>query len=490
MSNTRVIADIDLSLYFTRGKTWLRDTVSSLKKAEFVHDERLVFRLDQPDIYDYATDKGEIESYLDQLLDEFDIPSYFVVKQFLAEKNIRRYDDTKCALPWVHLYVMPGNGNILPCCIAEDDGVSNVSDHPTVSDAVNSVSMKKIRAAMMQHQRPINCQACYRSEDLGFVSSRMRANREWPNVDFRAEDDGSIEPNFKFLHASLDNICNFKCRTCDAKFSSSIEQESKKIWNLDSPSVTKNRTVFKQFNDSVLQGIDNIERFTFSGGEPLLMQDHYDMLDALLAKNRTEVELSYVTNFSNLSFKNKHVLDYWNQFRDVNVMISLDAMESRAQYIRHGTVWKDILANITIVREKSPHVNLIVTSIHSIYNCFHLMDFQRFLLSQERFSAKDLRTQPAIGDNNSLGLLPISMRSDLKQAINDHLAWLDTQESSHDLQQDWRKSVNVLDNEDLSHLLPRFLDHVKLLDAYRQEDFFATFPELAGLKNYIEHNQE
>ena len=53
-----------------------------------------------------------------------------------------------------------------------------------------------------------------------------------------------------------------------------------------------------------------VEEIYFAGGEPLLMEEHYRILNRLVDDGRTEeVTLKYNTNFSTMAYKKTNVLD-------------------------------------------------------------------------------------------------------------------------------------------------------------------------------------
>ena len=88
----------------------------------------------------------------------------------------------------------------------------------------------------------------------------------------------------------------------------------------------------------------SVQEIYFAGGEPLVMEEHYRILNRLVEMNRAhEVTIKYNTNFTNLQYKKTNVLDLWLLFKKVEVGASLDAYGERAEYIRSGCNWDDIV---------------------------------------------------------------------------------------------------------------------------------------------------
>jgi sulfatase maturation enzyme AslB (radical SAM superfamily) len=140
----------------------------------------------------------------------------------------------------------------------------------------------------------------------------------------------------------------------------------------------KDGSILEQFD----QHIDCLEQIYFAGGEPLIMREHYVLLDKLLAAGRTDVKLQYNTNFSELQFKDKHVFEYWSQFRDVRVGASLDGMGKHAELVRKGTQWDQIEKNRSLMMELVPHVKFSVNCTVSSLNVLHALEFHKDWVSR------------------------------------------------------------------------------------------------------------
>ena len=114
-------------------------------------------------------------------------------------------------------------------------------------------------------------------------------------------------------------------------------------------------------------GILTVEEACWAGGEPIITEEHYKILDFWI-ENDIDVRLRYTTNFSNLYFKKKSILEYWNSFKDVRIAASLDAMGARGELIRAGTNWNRIEKNRISMIEECPDVYFEITPTVSIMN--------------------------------------------------------------------------------------------------------------------------
>lgn len=318
-------------------------------------------------------------------------------------KVLHNVEETKgfCVLPWIHFHAWPDK-RVLPCCIADSNMPVSDTDKDTVLDIMNSDRFKEIRLEMLQDKKIAECQRCYSLEDYGVWSLRQSNNRRrFESVRDLVEntnEDGSInEFKLKYLDIRFSNLCNMKCRTCGPacssrwaeEFSQKHGKEHLKVFNMEKIVTSNNEedVLMTKLRPHLL----DVEEVYFAGGESLITNEHYDILDYWLEHNHTNVELTYTTNFLTLRYKNKNALDYWKKFKDVRIWASLDGMGKVLEVMRHGAIWDDIHENIVRVKTEAPHVKFGVTPTISIWNVFHFPKFHRFMLDNNLMGIEDLR---------------------------------------------------------------------------------------------------
>jgi radical SAM protein with 4Fe4S-binding SPASM domain len=333
--------------------------------------------------------------------------------------------NTFCVLPWIHIYANP-NGDVLPCCVASKK-VGNLHES-TIIEIWNSEEYKKLRRMMLNNQRPEHCSDCYLVEDRGIVSKRQNDYRNLNHL-VDANIDDSPDFNIKFLDIRWSNICNFKCKTCSGSFSSKwAESEgNKKIFMFAGGE--DNEKLYKD----LLPYLHQTKRINFGGGEPLLTDKHYEILEYLISINSTDVHLVYNTNLSKLSYKGKSVTKLWNQFKKISVFASIDSWGGRAEYIREGTNWNSIEENIRIVRKESPHIKLEMNVTVSIFNLYTLLDFIDYmydkklfegqpnfynLINPDHYSANIILDKNSLIENLTSKTYPIHIQQQLDKVIN------------------------------------------------------------------------
>ena len=143
--------------------------------------------------------------------------------------------------------------------------------------------------------------------------------------------------------------------------------------------------------DQLIPHLDTIEEVYFAGGEALITPQHYEILDYWISKGHTDVKLRYTTNFSNLKYKSKSIIDYWKKFKDVRIAASLDTFGERAEYSRKGTEWDKIISNRNIMLKECPDVYFEITPTVSIFSIHSLFEFHKSWVEQGLLDINNIR---------------------------------------------------------------------------------------------------
>ena len=231
---------------------------------------------------------------------------------FLKDLLLKR-SDTFCMIPWVHMHTTP-TGQGAPCCIsnscADNRGVGN-SNRNSLADLVNSPKMKKLRLDMIKGTKNPECGNCHKHDDQGVPSFRTQSNKTWEKhfddvIETTDMNTGRII-NFRMRYFDIrfSNICNFKCRTCGSAFSSKWEQEdleSREQSGLPMYAMELEQGNSEEFLLQVLKQVPNFEIAYFAGGEPLITEEHYRLIDEMIKTGNTDIQLRYNSNISNFTF--------------------------------------------------------------------------------------------------------------------------------------------------------------------------------------------
>lgn len=394
-----------------------------------------------------------------------------------------------CMYPWTHLYVHP-TGEIGPCC-ASERWVGNLKQN-TLQEIWNQQPMKDLRLSMLSDSPASACKRCYEMEAAGAGSLRILANKTFAHhIDLvdKTNIDGSLD-EFKMLRwdVRFNNLCNLKCRICHHVCSSSWHQDLAKL-DPDWAKANPKSFLFAGRHETdtweqVLPHLDHAEEIYFAGGEPLMMQEHFDILNELERKQRFDVKLFYNTNFTHVQLKNRDVFDYWKKFKNVEVAASLDGSGERGEYMRKGTDWHTVVANRKRMMEVCPNVSFRVSSTASILNVLHLPDFHKEwvelgLITPEEFFVGLLKDPMYY----RVDMATQDMKDQVNEKYQQHLAWLEPLDTLGRATNSFRSVLNFMNKTDNKQLLPEFWNKTQQLDTLRNESVLQVIPELEILKN-------
>ena len=304
--------------------------------------------------------------------------------------------DKFCVLPWISLETSP-IGTVRPCCLAEEEIVDdngNKFDLNTANFAniQNSQYMQTLRQDFLDAQQPSACRKCWREERAGRTSKRMhtldRLKHMLPDQTWTAD----AKP-LMFLDLKLGNICNLKCRICGSWSSSQFAVEE--LANLgpnEDRRTNHHYQMLKQgawprenltFWSEIDQVVDQIRYIEFTGGEPFMIQEHFDMLQGLVDRGIAgNIEIHYNTNGTQYP---KDADEIWKHFKLVEIAFSIDDVGERFEYQRTNAVWKEVCRNIgwfRTLREHYSNIRLQVCSTVNVFNVLYLEELAQWIDQQ------------------------------------------------------------------------------------------------------------
>ena len=304
--------------------------------------------------------------------------------------------DKFCILPWVSLETSP-IGTVRPCCLAEEEIIDNDGNKFDLNTAnfvniQNSQYMQNLRQEFLDTKQPSACRKCWREERAGRTSKRMhtldRLKHMLPDQTWTAD----AKP-LMFLDLKLGNICNLKCRICGSWSSSTFAVEE--LAALPPGEDKKNNhhyTMLKQgawprenpsFWKEIDQVVDQIQYIEFTGGEPFMIQEHFDMLQGLVDRGIAHsIEIHYNTNGTQYPEDADAI---WKHFKLVEIAFSIDDLSERFEYQRTNAVWKEVCRNIgwfRTLREHYTNIRLQVCSTVNVFNVLYLEELAQWIDQQ------------------------------------------------------------------------------------------------------------
>ena len=275
----------------------------------------------------------------------------------------------KCILPWISIEATP-MGTTRPCCLATDE-IPNINlKKNTLEQAFRSDYMKDLRRAFSEDKKPGQCRNCWREEKAGKKSKREYMLEKFKHIEV---DYNNIEgEELVFLDLKLGNICNLKCRICGSWSSSKWAKEE-----LDYVNDSKNHIArtwleegqwprkSKQFWTQLDEILPQVKYFEFTGGEPWMIKQHFDLLQRAVDKGYAkDIDVHYNTNTT--QFPKDPTI--WQHFKHVQIAFSVDNTEERFEYERFGAKWRTSNTNIKKVHKLRDQNYPITTQLCATWN--------------------------------------------------------------------------------------------------------------------------
>ena len=288
-----------------------------------------------------------------------------------------KQNKTFCMAPWVHTYIGPDNRRNL-CCVSN----INFDENQELKDAWNSNKIKNVRKKMLNGEE---IEECYRCDPDAEHSYRKYWNYKFSDKIGDVISKTNQEGEFSGLPISVDyrtNICNFKCKTCNEIFSSSIHQEYHKLGLISddhaeyhSNILANNGRIIKNEIDFLIENSEIVDMY-WAGGEPLHFKEHWESLEKLINLNKSEnVYLRYSSNLSTLTWKNNHLLDFIDKFKFTELYCSLDGTSDIGEWVRTNLIYGNFLNNLKqIVDYKNANPNKIKVVIQPVLTLPTLID--------------------------------------------------------------------------------------------------------------------
>ena len=402
----------------------------------------------------------------------------------IEEHELLTQSQNFCMLPWVHIHGW-SDGNAYPCCMSDpDEPIGNLRDN-TLEEVWNNKAYRTMRLNMLNDKPSKECVKCYEKERNGFYSLRNESNRNFAYSikDMSTTPDGSSPPNPIYWDVRFTNLCNFRCRMCGPAFSSNWVNEYNSMYGPSDIEKISYARGNKQLNWEMIEPyIDNLHKIYWAGGEPLMMEEHWRIMDELIKRDKLDVSLVYNTNFSEVKYKGRSVFDMWKLFDDVSIGASLDGMGDRAEYIRKGTVWDTILKNRYDMLDVCPDVDFFPSATLQVLNAYHLPDFHNDWVARGLIGVYDFHVNILQGpDYYRLTILPDYMKNEVKSLYEEHISSIAEADDIKRATNGFESAINFMYSEDRTDLIPKFRQEITKYDQFRNEVFDNVFPELKGL---------
>ena len=225
----------------------------------------------------------------------------------------------------------------------------------------------------------------------------------------------------------------------------------------------------QNFWDNLLPHIDELRYVYVNGGEPLLIDKHLGFLEALVEKGVAKnVTLVYSTN---TTVSGEDYEDAWKEFKEVQLMWSIDDIQRRNEYMRYPAKWETTTETIDWFKGlESRHDNIFCSILQtiSILNIYYLKEFHEYFKDIVPYVSPNYVTEP---DYYDPAILPINIKEKILEKAKGEIFYDNVK--------------NYLTIERDENLLFRFFDITNRQDIIRKEKYKDVFPEFYDLiKDY------
>lgn len=340
-----------------------------------------------------------------------------------------------CAAKWLNATIWLGSGTTASChhppahkIPLEEVAVNFTAIH-------NTKHKKLMRKMMLEGERPMECEYCWKMEDMGkdAVSDRVFKTIIYTEQDIKkiAELPWEQDVTLKTLEISFDRVCNLACSYCNASFSTTWAKDIKvngPYQNL----VSDGAGAFKQdgswaepykndednpYIKSFWQWWDNglskeLDELRITGGEPLMSGNTWKLLD-WFGEQQSDMRFAINTNLIAKDDIITKLIDKTKDIKNLHIYTSCEAVGEQAEYIRDGFNYATWKKNIMRLQHEG---NLKGLHVMMTINSLCLFSITEFL--DEIYAMKELSNSR--DPNVSLNLLRFpSFQSPL--ALPDHI---------------------------------------------------------------------
>ncbi len=342
-----------------------------------------------------------------------------------------------------------------------------------------SAELEQLRQDFRDNKKSSVCNRCWHEEQNGIKSLRRRLyDVETGSSDYSFATPEAVEQRLQDYHAGPlvltiknGNLCNAKCRVCHPGDSSRWIEDSVKLHELTGKQYYRMDQVERNWSDAQLEEIltlsQNLVRLELFGGEPTYNKQVARLLTQLVERGLSKNIVVYINTNGGMFIPDRFpVLD---QFKGVELGVSIDGVGSQFNYIRHGIDYDQMVLNVKRMQQyfEQQGIPYFIDAISTvnILNVFYLPEIKSAVtefLPLEPFW--NLLVNPE-------HLFVKNMPDQIKQTV---IAKLESDPS-------FEQIINVIQQPADPAKWTEFVEITGALDQIRNENFAVTFPELHEL---------
>jgi organic radical activating enzyme len=403
-----------------------------------------------------------------------------------------------CVAKWKQVTVLLQSGQTHSCHHPQPHKVplDELASNPSALH--NTVHKKLQRKLMLEGKRPVECDFCWRVEDLGGVSDRiLKSGSDWSqeHIERLAFLPWNHDVSPSYLEVSFSNVCNMACAYCGPINSTRWQKDIYEHgpYNSSEHSQKGGPRIFRDDNNPYLQAFwkwlptiyGDLSAIRVTGGEPLLSPDTFRLLEYVLENPNPELMVAVNSNLNvdpSIIHTLTNLLGRLNgKVRELHAYVSLDTFGEQATYIRDGLDFTLFTENIRkLVEMKHVQVTVMCT-----FNALSLPSFDKLIsyvaeLKKEAHVVLDI---PYLRYPEFMSVRVLDQDyvvSRLEELIQQAESLVFFSWEVHKLRWllDWAKSP--ISEISLKKMRIDFYRFFSDFDRRRGRNFTATFPELAN----------
>jgi MoaA/NifB/PqqE/SkfB family radical SAM enzyme len=324
-----------------------------------------------------------------------------------------------CAVPFSHIYYF-SDGYAYPCpMLAGKEKFRLGKNTDLIEDLWNSSVMKEMRLKMLNNKLIIEC---HNKCNININSCKKHLGEEAIERNLKqinsTASDGTLPLNFSIWNIMDSNRCNLACNYCNGDYSNR---------HLNGGLIRKSFTLDYNMLDIYKEHISSVEEVWFAGGEPVILESTYNLLELLKSKKES-VRIRFITNLMFIEFRGIKVYELLKEFKDVIIFGSWDLDGTIGEYIRYGNKSETIIKNINYIN--SLGLKFVLQPVMSIFNIFNFSDFHKRMFDLGVLKKDNIRYYVLSGpDYFRFSILPSKVKDIVTENLNEYSRWLGVSEN-------------------------------------------------------------
>lgn len=366
-------------------------------------------------------------------------------------------------MPWIHFHV--GNKGVVKACCVANIPYGDINKQ-SLDEIWHGTEINLLRDKFINGHKDNRCHVCHNIEAGGGTSIRQETLQKYAGQ----PTDLSITQSPIYFDIRFSNICNFRCRTCWHGASSKWFKDAQSMkTNVGQSAIIKNINDYANFINKLGPSLISAQEIYFAGGEPLVTEEHYLLLNFLIENNATKIRLRYNTNFSTLSFGNYHVIELWKKFEYVEVLASIDATDKLGEYVRKEFNWNLFLTNKKEI-DNLQNVSFKISPTISVFNIGSLPDLYQKSLDMGLIDREDLYINILERPYHyNVQCLPYEYKCKIKKKLVLFVNHMMVNQFPPSIINSFNECISFMMAKDLSRYWPTFLKETATLDRLRDE---------------------